>query len=118
MTESHASLPFFTHDTAVRKVPGAERRCNTCSPEESGKIIAFLTRKWAKELGWRFFNDLWDFTANRVAVRVADKWYEDSVRWLRFHGNENRRFAGTLIQWCLAWHLQIKKSERNPLGPL
>jgi Protein of unknown function (DUF1348) len=93
MTENRASLPSLTHDTEVRKVRGAERGWNACSPEpashvcapdrsehvlEPGKIIAFLTRKWTKELSWRFFNDLWGFAANRITVGIADKWYQDS----------------------------------------
>jgi uncharacterized protein len=55
-------------------------------------IIAFLSRKWAKELDYRLIKELWAFTANRIAVRFAYEWRDDSGHWYRSYGNENWEF--------------------------
>ena len=56
-------------------------------------IHAFLTRKWAKELDYRLIKEVWAFTANRIAVRFAYEWHDDSGNWFRSYGNENWEFA-------------------------
>ena len=53
------------------------------------EIIAFLTRKWAKELGYRLIKELWAFAENRIAVRFAYEWHDNSDNWYRSYGNEN-----------------------------
>ena len=83
MTESRPPFPPFTHDTAVQKVRSAEDGWNSCNPERvalaytvdsrwrnraeffEGRpaIVAFLTRKWARELEYRLIKELWAFTA-------------------------------------------------------
>src|SRR6202008_439028 len=55
-------------------------------------IVAFLTRKWAKELDYRLIKELWTFNGNRIAVRFAYEWHDDSSNWFRAYGNENWEF--------------------------
>ena len=54
---------------------------------------AFLTRKWNKELEYRLIKELWAFTGNRIAVRYAYEYCDDSGQWFRAYGNENWEFA-------------------------
>ncbi|MDP1045067.1 DUF1348 family protein, partial [Klebsiella pneumoniae] len=56
------------------------------------QAAAFLTRKWAKELDYRLIKELWAFTDNRIAVRYAYEWHDDSGNWFRSYGNENWEF--------------------------
>jgi uncharacterized protein len=136
MTEMHPPLPPFTHDSAVQKVRGAENGWNSCNPEKVSRvytpdsywrnrsefvrgraeIIAFLTRKWVKELDYRLIKELWAFTDNRIAVRFAYEWHDDSGNWFRSYGNENWEFAGNgLMQkrYACINDLPIKESERK-----
>ena len=55
-------------------------------------IVAFLTRKWARELDYRLIKELWAFGDNRIAVRFAYEWHDDSGNWFRSYGNENWEF--------------------------
>ncbi|MGL5002340.1 MAG: DUF1348 family protein, partial [Casimicrobium sp.] len=57
-----------------------------------GAIVEFLTRKWARELDYRLIKELWAFAENRIAVRFAYEWHDDSGQWFRSHGNENWEF--------------------------
>ena len=94
---THPPLPPFTRETAIQKVRLAEDGWNTRKPEQvalayaidsrwrnrsefingRNEIIAFLSRKWAKELDYRLIKELWAFTGNRIAVRFAYEWHED-----------------------------------------
>jgi nuclear transport factor 2 (NTF2) superfamily protein len=56
-------------------------------------IIAFLTRKWNRELDYRLIKELWTFREDRIAVRFAYEWHDDSGQWFRSYGNENWEFA-------------------------
>jgi nuclear transport factor 2 (NTF2) superfamily protein len=56
------------------------------------KIVAFLKRKWARELNYRLIKELWAFAGNRIAVRFAYEWHDDSGNWFRSYGNENWEF--------------------------
>ena len=56
------------------------------------EIIAFLSRKWGKELDYRLIKEMWAFTGNRIAVRFAYEWHDDSDHWFRSYGNENWEF--------------------------
>ncbi|HEX5327012.1 MAG TPA: nuclear transport factor 2 family protein [Acetobacteraceae bacterium] len=106
-------LPPFTPETAARKVRLAEDAWNTREPERvaggytedsrwrnraefiTGReaIIAFLRRKWARELDYRLIKELWAVTGNRIAVRFAYEWHDDSNHWYRSHGNEQWEFG-------------------------
>jgi uncharacterized protein len=55
-------------------------------------IIAFLKRKWAKELDYRLMKELWAFTENRISVRFEYEWHDASGNWFRSHGNEHWKF--------------------------
>lgn len=100
--------PFTTVEAAAQKVRLAEDAWNTRDPERvalaytpdshwrnraeflEGRqaIVAFLTRKWSRELGYRLINELWGFRENRMAVRFAYEWHDDSSNWFRSYGNE------------------------------
>ena len=104
--------PPFTLDTATQKVRMAEDAWNTRDPERvslaytvdsrwrnraeflSGRagIVQFLRRKWTKELDYRLIKELWAFSANRIAVRFAYEWRDDTGSWFRSYGNENWEF--------------------------
>jgi len=112
MSESRPPFPPFTHETAVQKVRSAEDGWNTCNPERvslaytedsswrnraefvEGRpaIVAFLTRKWKRELDYRLIKELWAFTENRIAVRFAYEFHDDAGNWFRAYGNENWEF--------------------------
>jgi nuclear transport factor 2 (NTF2) superfamily protein len=114
MVETRPPLPPFTAETAALKVRGAEDGWNSCNPERvsmaysadshwrnrsefvegRAAIVAFLTRKWAKELDYRLIKELWVFTGHRIAVRFAYEWHDDSGNWFRSYGNENWEFDG------------------------
>ncbi|MGF6260031.1 nuclear transport factor 2 (NTF2) superfamily protein [Paraburkholderia youngii] len=110
--ETRPPLPPFTRDTAIQKVRAAEDAWNTREPERvslayttdsmwrnraefvqgRAEIVGFLRRKWAKELDYRLIKELWSFTDNRIAVRFAYEWHDDSNNWFRSYGNENWEF--------------------------
>ena len=110
--ESRPPLPPFTRETAIQKTRAAEDGWNGRNPEKvsmaytadsrwrnraeffEGRpaIVAFLTRKWAKEMDYRLIKELWAFTDNRIAVRFAYEWRDDSGHWFRSYGNENWEF--------------------------
>ena len=129
-------LPPFTRETAVQKVRMAEDGWNTRNPERvalaytedsywrnraefirgRAAIIAFLQRKWAKELDYRLIKELWAWEANRIAVRFAYEWHDDSGSWFRAYGNENWEFDGRgLMRFRHASinDLPIAESERK-----
>jgi nuclear transport factor 2 (NTF2) superfamily protein len=136
-------LPPFTHDTAVQKVRMAENAWNTREPERvalaysedsqwrnraeflSGRaaIQEFLTRKWARELDYRLIKELWAFGGERIAVRFAYEWHDDSGNWFRSYGNENWEFDGEgLMRRRLASINDVPIAEADrlyhwPLGP-
>jgi nuclear transport factor 2 (NTF2) superfamily protein len=56
------------------------------------QVVAFLRRKWARELDYRLIKELWAFRDNRIAVRFAYEWHDDSGNWFRSYGNENWEF--------------------------
>ena len=105
-------VPPFTLETATQKVRMAEDAWNTRDPVKvaSGytvdsrwrnraefldgrdEIVAFLTRKWARELDYRLIKELWAFGERRIAVRFAYEWHDDSGSWFRSYGNENWEF--------------------------
>jgi len=109
---SRPPLPPFTAETATQKVRIAEDAWNTRDParvalaytidsywrnhseflEGRAAIEAFLTRKWSRELDYRLIKEVWNFRENRIAVRFAYEWHDDSGNWFRSYGNENWEF--------------------------
>jgi nuclear transport factor 2 (NTF2) superfamily protein len=82
-----------------------------------------LTRKWAKELDYRLIKELWTFAGDRIAVRFAYEWHDDSGNWFQSYGNENWEFdaAGLMRRrYASINDLPIAEAERKyrwPLGP-
>jgi uncharacterized protein len=134
--EQRPPFPPFTEETAVQKIRAAENAWNTCDPEKvslaytvdsrwrnraeifSGReeIVAFLIRKWGKELDYRLIKELWCFENNRIAVRFAYEWHDDSGNWFRSYGNENWQFNehGLMeVRHASINDLPIKESERR-----
>jgi uncharacterized protein len=111
-TTQRPPLPPFTRETAIQKVRLIEDAWNSREPEKMAfayttdsrwrnraeflngrqEIVEFLKRKWAKELDYRLIKELWAFEANRIAVRFAYEWHDDSGNWFRSYGNENWEF--------------------------
>lgn len=106
-------LPPFTRETAIEKVRLAEDGWNSRDPERVGlaysldtrwrnraefvegrdAAVAFLRRKWNRELEYRLIKELWAFEGRRIAVRFAYEWRDDSGQWYRSYGNENWEFG-------------------------
>ncbi|GAP36260.1 nuclear transport factor 2 family protein [Piscinibacter sakaiensis] len=105
-------LPPFSAETARQKVRAAEDAWNSRDaarvagvytpdtrwrnrvefPVGRAEVQAFLERKWARELDYRLIKELWVHEANRIAVRFAYEWHDDSGQWFRSYGNENWEF--------------------------
>ena len=84
------------------------------------EIKAFLTRKWNKELEYRLIKELWAYTDNRIAVRYAYEWHDDSGQWYRSYGNENWEFDENGLmknRFACINDLPIKESDRKFLWP-
>src|SRR5207248_3320818 len=84
-------------------------------------IVAFLTRKWNRELDYRLIKEIWAFLENRIAVRFAYEWHDDSGSWFRSYGNENWEFdEHGLMRLRIASinDLPIKEGERKYHWPL
>jgi nuclear transport factor 2 (NTF2) superfamily protein len=80
------------------------------------EIVEFLTRKWNKELDYRLIKELWAFHENRIAVRFAYEWHDDSGHWFRSYGNENWEFTGDGFmhrRFASINDLPIKESDRK-----
>ena len=129
-------LPPFTEDTAPQKVRAAEDAWNTRDPATvvlayttdcrwrnriefpSGRIEieAFLVRKWRRELNYRLIKELWGFRGNRMAVRFAYEYHDDSGQWFRAYGNENWQFdaAGLMeVRFASINEHPIAETERK-----
>lgn len=129
-------VPPFTLETAIQKVRMAENGWNTRDPERvadayshdckwrnrsefitgRAEIVEFLTRKWSKELDYRLIKELWAFGDNRIAVRFAYEWHDDSGNWFRSYGNENWEFGADGImrfRYASINDLPICESDRK-----
>jgi uncharacterized protein len=60
--------------------------------EKPGGVRQRASRKWSRELDYRLIKELWAFTGNRIAVRFAYEWHDDSGQHFRSYGNENWEF--------------------------
>jgi hypothetical protein len=139
--ESRPPLPPFTRETATQKVRLAEDGWNSRDPERVSlaytadsawrnrnefpagrdQIVEFLTRKWQRESEYRLIKELWAFTDNRIAVRFAYEWHDETKNWFRSYGNENWEFnAQGLMEYRFASinDLSITESERKLHWPL
>lgn len=134
-------LPPFDATTAAQKVRLAEDAWNSRDPrrvamaytpdsvwrnraeflEGREAIVAFLTRKWHKELDYRLIKELWATAGNRIAVRFAYEWHDDAGNWFRAYGNENWEFDehGFMRRRIASINdLPIAESERKYHWPL
>ena len=138
--ETRPPLPPFTYETATQKVRMAEDAWNTRDPARvvlvysedtrwrnrsefpAGReqVREFLQRKWSRELDYRLIKELWAHSANRIAVRFAYEWHDDSGHWFRSYGNENWEFndSGFMTRRFASINdLPIKDVERRFLWP-
>ena len=141
-TEVRPPLPPFTRESAIEKVRLAEDGWNSRDPQRVSLAYTldtqwrnraefahsreeakqFLARKWAKELDYRLIKELWAFTGNRIAVRYAYEWHDDSGNWFRSYGNENWEFDENGLmanRFACINDRPIQESERKfhwPLG--
>lgn len=110
--ETRPPVPPFTREDAIKKVRAAEDGWNGRNPEKVAaaytkdsrwrnrseflhgreEIVAFLTRKWQRELDYRLIKEMWAFGDDRIAVRFAYEWHDDAGSWFRSYGNENWEF--------------------------
>ena len=140
---SRPPLPPFTQQSAIEKVRLAEDGWNSRDATKvalayttdtrwrnrveflTGReaVEAFLTRKWNRELDYRLIKELWATAGNRIAVRFAYEWHDDSGSWFRSYGNENWQFNELGLmerRYASINDLPIDESERLfhwPLGP-
>ncbi|WP_394560952.1 DUF1348 family protein [Aquipseudomonas alcaligenes] len=139
--EIRQPVPPFTRETAILKVRMAEDGWNS---RDAAKVAlaytadtkwrnraefassraeaqAFLSRKWNKELEYRLIKELWAFSENRIAVRYAYEWHDDSGNWFRSYGNENWEFADNGLmahRFACINDLPISEAERKFRWPL
>jgi hypothetical protein len=110
--EQRHPLPPFTLETALQKVQKAEDAWNTRDPQKVAlaytvdtewrnrdqfvngrqEVIAFLTKKWEKELDYKLKKELWAYTDNRISVRFEYEWHDKDGNWFRSYGNEQWEF--------------------------
>jgi hypothetical protein len=140
-TEARPPFPPFTRETAIQKVRMAEDGWNSRNPEKVAlaytpdsrwrnrtefidgreQIVQFLDRKWKKELDYRLIKELWAVEGNRIAVRYAYEWHDDSGNWFRTFGNENWEFDDQgLMQrrYACLNDMPIQEAERKFRWPL
>lgn len=140
MTESRPPFPPFSRATAAQKVQSAEDAWNTRDPIAVSlaysadsqwrnrdqhivgrdQIVAFLTRKWQRELDYVLRKSLWDFHDNRIAVRFQYESRDATGQWYRSYGNELWEFteAGLMARREASINdVPIAESERRYFGP-
>ena len=138
---SRPPLPPFTAETAAQKARMAEDAWNSRDPDRVSlaytedstwrtraefvtgrpEIVGFLKRKWARELDYRLIKEVWTWNDNRIAVRFAYEWRDDSGHWFRSYGNENWEFdaAGLMRRRVASINdLPITEAERKYHWPL
>jgi hypothetical protein len=138
--ESRPPFPPFTRETALAKVQAAEDAWNTRDLDHvseaytvdshwrnrdlhivgRAEIVAFLTKKWRRELDYALRKSLWDFHDNRIAVRFQYESHDDAGRWYRSYGNELWEFTpnGLMSRREASINdVAIDESERRYFGP-
>jgi uncharacterized protein len=136
ITSARPPVPPFTRESARRKVRLIEDAWNTREPEKMAlaytadsrwrnrseflngrqEIIEFLKRKWTRELDYRLIKELWAYEGDRIAVRFAYEFHDDSGNWFRSYGNENWEFDGNglmRLRFASINDLPIKESDRK-----
>ncbi|WP_024556332.1 DUF1348 family protein [Franconibacter pulveris 1160] len=139
--EIRPPLPPFTRESAIEKTRLAEDAWNSRDPLRVSqvytpdtrwrnrnetvigrdRVVGFLQRKWARELEYRLIKELWAFEGNRIAVRFAYEWHDDSGTWYRSYGNENWEFneQGLMARRFACINDQpITENERRFFWPL
>ena len=134
-------LPPFTRDSAAQKVRMAEDAWNSRDPARVSlvytadtrwrnrvefpvgreQVVELLQRKWARELDYRLIKELWAHDGQRIAVRFAYEWHDDSGHWFRSYGNENWEFdqhGFMMRRFASINDLPIAESDRKYLWPL
>jgi uncharacterized protein len=140
VTESKPPFPPFTLETAMQKVQAAEDAWNTCDPELVSRgytvdsqwrnrgehivgrdeIVAFLTRKWQRELDYSLRKGLWGFRNNRIAVRFQYECRDHAGQWHRSYGNELWEFSPEGLMGRREASINdvpITESDRRHIGP-
>ena len=138
---SRPPFPPFTEETAAQKARMAEDAWNSRDPARvalaytpdtvwrnraeflTGRaaVEQFLVRKWARELDYRLIKEVWAFRENRIAVRFAYEWHDDSGHWFRSYGNENWEFdaQGLMARRIASINdLPIAEKDRKFFWPL
>ena len=139
MPDTRPPFPPFTHETALQKVQAAEDAWNTRDPEHVSlaytpdsqwrnrsehivgrdEIVAFLARKWQRELDYSLRKSLWDFHDDRIAVRFQYEYHDESGQWYRSYGNELWEFtpSGLMARREASINdVPIAESERRYFG--
>ncbi|MDW9382309.1 nuclear transport factor 2 family protein [Chryseobacterium sp. JV558] len=135
MEQKHP-LPPFTLETALEKIQLAEDAWNSQDPEKVSKaytidsewrnrntfvngredIVAFLQKKWDKELHYKLKKEYWAHTDNRIAVRFEYEYQTKDGNWFRAYGNENWEFDENGLmakRYASINDLAIKEEERK-----
>jgi hypothetical protein len=138
--DARPPFPPFDLDTARQKVQAAEDGWNTREPERvataytedsvwrnrdsfvtgRAEIIALLTSKWERELGYALRKNLWSFHENRIAVRFQYECHDASGQWWRSYGNELWEFDehGLMSRREASINdVRIDEGERRIFGP-
>lgn len=139
--ETKLPLPPFTAETAAQKVRLAEDAWNSRDPDRvvlvytedtrwrnrtefplgREQVRQFLVRKWEKEREYRLIKELWSYTDNRIAVRFAYEFHDETGQWFRAYGNENWEFNAygfMMRRFASINDLPIEASERKFAWPL
>ena len=140
--ETKPPLPPFTRESATLKVRLAEDAWNSRDPARVSLVYTpdsrwrnrvefpvgrtqvreLLERKWARELDYRLIKELWAHDGNRIGVRFAYEWHDDSGHWFRSYGNENWEFdehGFMMNRYASINDLPIAEADRKfhwPLG--
>jgi nuclear transport factor 2 (NTF2) superfamily protein len=140
MTQARPPFPPFTLESAIQKVQSAEDAWNTRDPERvslaytvdsqwrnrdehivgRAEIVAFLTRKWQRELDYSLRKALWSFTDKRIAVRFQYECHDPGGQWFRCYGNELWEFTadGLMARREASINdVAISESDRRLFGP-
>jgi len=141
--ERRPPFPPFDLEDAIIKARKAEDAWNTRNPQQvslaytsdsiwrnraefiQGReaIVAFLTRKWQRELDYRLIKEVWACASDRIAVRFAYEWHDDSANWYRSYGNENwefNEFGLMKTRYASINDVRITETDRQfhwPQGP-